>query len=152
MCPLVSQMTSWPGRVCAIKHVRLPIDPDGTKSPASRPNSNAARACSMLTVGSSRNTSSPTSASAIARRMAAEGRVTVSERKSIVGMKPYDGREGRRLSRLNGWLPSGDSGELAHDDPRGLVVIALMPPEAALDPPAVLSLIVEQRAASAAHV
>lgn len=47
---------------------------------------------------------------------------------------------------------SGDSGQLAHHDPRGLIVVALMPPEATLDPPAVFPLIVEQRAASAAHV
>ena len=47
---------------------------------------------------------------------------------------------------------SGDSGQPAHHDSRGLIVVALMPPEAALDPPAVFPLIVEQRAASAAHV
>jgi hypothetical protein len=54
----------------------------------------------------------------------------------------------------DGWLtvPSGDSGKLAHYDPRGLIVIALMPPRAAFDPPAILALVVEQRAASAAHV
>lgn len=47
---------------------------------------------------------------------------------------------------------SGDAGDLTHHDARGLVVVALVPPEAALDPPPVLPLIVEQRAASAAHV
>ena len=40
-------------------------------------------ASSRLTVGSSPKTSSPTSASAMARRMAGVGRVTVSERRSI---------------------------------------------------------------------
>ena len=83
-------------------HVRLPIEPDGTNSAASRPKTSAARACSRLTVGSSRNTSSPTSASAMARRIAAEGRVTVSERRSIGGMRPNDGRGSRCLSRLGG--------------------------------------------------
>ncbi len=43
----------------------------------------AARSCSSLTVGSSRICSSPTSAAAIAARMPAVGRVTVSERRSI---------------------------------------------------------------------
>ena len=46
----------------------------------------------------------------------------------------------------------GDSGDLAHHDSRGLVVIALVPPEPVLDPPTVLPLIIEQRAAPAAHV
>ena len=41
------------------------------------------RSCSALTVGSSPNWSSPTSAAAIAARMGAVGRVTVSERRSI---------------------------------------------------------------------
>ena len=45
-----------------------------------------------------------------------------------------------------------DSRELAHHDPRGLIVVALVPPRAALYPPAVLALIVEQRAAAAAHL
>ena len=45
-----------------------------------------------------------------------------------------------------------DPGDLTHHDSRGLVVIALVPPEATLDPPPVLTLIVEQRAAPAAHV
>src|SRR5688572_8944735 len=63
---------------------RLPIEPDGTNNPASRPNISAARCCKRLTLGSSMNTSSPTSASAIARRIAADGLVTVSLRKSII--------------------------------------------------------------------
>jgi len=45
-----------------------------------------------------------------------------------------------------------DPGDPTHYDSRGLVVIALVPPEAALDPPPVFPLIVEQRAAPAAHV
>ena len=31
MWPFVSQITSWPGRVCAMTHVRLPIDPGRDK-------------------------------------------------------------------------------------------------------------------------
>src|SRR5215213_10320600 len=60
------------------------MEPDGTKSPASRPNVSAARSWSLLSVGSSMNTSSPTTASAIARRMAGDGLVTVSDLKSII--------------------------------------------------------------------
>src|SRR5262245_11214984 len=58
--------------------------PEGTKSAASLPRISAARSCRRLTVGSSRWTSSPTSASAIARRMARVGLVTVSLRRSII--------------------------------------------------------------------
>jgi hypothetical protein len=47
---------------------------------------------------------------------------------------------------------SGNSGELTHHNPRRLIVVALVPPGAALDPPAVFPLVVEQRAAPAAHV
>ena len=45
-----------------------------------------------------------------------------------------------------------DPGELTHHDTGRLVVVALVPPRPALDPPAVFPLIVEQRAAPAAHV
>src|SRR5438876_7235623 len=50
---------------------------------ASLPVNSAARSWRRLTVGSSSYSASPTSASAIALRMAALGRVTVSERRSI---------------------------------------------------------------------
>src|SRR6185312_5175444 len=60
----------------------LPIVPLGTNRAASLPIMAAARCSSLFTVGSSPYTSSPTSASAIAARIAAEGRVTVSLRKS----------------------------------------------------------------------
>src|SRR5437899_12431585 len=65
--------------------MRLPMQPEGTKSAASLPKISAARRSSLLTVGSSRYTSSPTSASAMARRMDGVGRVTVSLRKSTTG-------------------------------------------------------------------
>src|SRR2546427_52199 len=58
------------------------MHPVGTNSAASLPKISAARFSSRLTVGSSPYTSSPTSASAMARRIAAVGRVTVSDRRS----------------------------------------------------------------------
>ena len=57
--------------------------PLATNRPASLPRSSAARSSRAITVGSSPKTSSPTSASAMARRIAAVGRVTVSLRRSI---------------------------------------------------------------------
>src|SRR6266516_6943951 len=69
--------------------------PVATYRPASFPVTSAERSCRRLTVGSSPYQSSPTSASAIARRMAAEGFVTVSERRSIgraTGGSEYRGR------------------------------------------------------------
>ena len=62
--------------------MRLAMVPEGTSMEASRPKSPAIRSSSSLTVGSSRKTSSPTSALAIASRMPAEGLVKVSDRKS----------------------------------------------------------------------
>src|SRR6185437_13511997 len=60
--------------------------PLGTKIAASREKTRAAEASRRLTVGSSPYTSSPTSASAIARRIAGVGRVTVSLRRSITAL------------------------------------------------------------------
>ena len=74
---------------------RLAIVPEATNSPASLPSSSAARSSSALTVGSSPQTSSPTSAAAIARRIAAVGFVTVSERRSMRDM-PAEYRSERR--------------------------------------------------------
>src|SRR5207244_969560 len=77
--------------------------PEGTNSAASFPSTCAAISCRRLTQGSSPKTSSPTSASAIARRMPAEGLVTVSLRRSIMltrscriplAVKHLDGRAG----------------------------------------------------------
>lgn len=62
--------------------IRLAMVPDGVNSPASFPNAAAACSSSARTVRSSPNTSSPTTASAMACRMAGVGRVTVSLRKS----------------------------------------------------------------------
>ncbi len=63
---------------------RLDWVPEGKNRPASMPNVPAANSCSRITVGSSPKTSSPTSAAAIAARIAADGRVTVSLRRSII--------------------------------------------------------------------
>ena len=79
-----SQSTSWPGATNDATASTLAIEPVGVNSASSLPNRSATRRCSALTVGSSPNTSSPTSASAIARRMSAVGRVRVSERRSMV--------------------------------------------------------------------
>src|SRR5439155_13015199 len=77
--------------------------PEGTNSAASFPSTCAAISCRRLTQGSSPKTSSPTSASAMARRMPAEGLVTVSLRRSIMltrscriplAVKHLDGRAG----------------------------------------------------------
>src|SRR5436309_1841534 len=54
----------------------------------------AQRASSLLTVGSSPYQSSPTSASAMARRIRSEGLVTVSERRSIGRSRPSAGARG----------------------------------------------------------
>jgi hypothetical protein len=75
--------TSSPGRVSVRSATWFAIVPDGRKIAASLPSIAATRSCSALTVGSSPYWSSPTGAAAIAARMAAVGRVTVSERRSM---------------------------------------------------------------------
>src|SRR5581483_8408972 len=77
----------------------LPMVPEATKSAASLPNRSAARASRRFTVGSSSKTSSPTSAAAIAARMAGVGVVTVSERRSTMScmtLPGLGGQAGRR--------------------------------------------------------
>jgi hypothetical protein len=59
--------------------IALHIVPLGRKTAASWPSRSATRSHSAITVGSANDCSSPTSASAIARRMAGVGRVWVSE-------------------------------------------------------------------------
>ena len=60
----------------------LAIVPVGTNSAASIPVRSAASSCRRLAVGSSPYQASPTSAVAMASRIAGEGLVTVSERRS----------------------------------------------------------------------
>ena len=85
-CAMLSHANSSPG----LTSKRIPSwfanDPVAQKSPASWPKSAATFASRAFTVGSSAYTSSPTSASAIACRIAAEGLVTVSDRRSIAGL------------------------------------------------------------------
>src|SRR5688572_30466509 len=45
-----------------------------------------------------------------------------------------------------------DPRKLTYHYPRGLIVVAFMPPQTALDPPAVFALIIEQGSTPAAHV
>src|SRR5476651_534639 len=79
--------------------------PVGKKSAASFPSISATRASRRRTVGSPSSTSSPTSASAMARRMAGVGRVTVSERRSIgmrgAGKGEMDAANGKRHTEAN---------------------------------------------------
>src|SRR5919198_6554097 len=101
MCESRSRTTSWPARVWLRTETRLPIVPDATKRPAALPMRRAASASRRLTVGSSSQTSSPTSARAIASRISGVGRVSVSERRSTtsctgllaspLGGEPLDG-------------------------------------------------------------
>src|SRR2546426_12276004 len=79
----------------AISFAMVPV---GTYRAASMPVRSAHRSWSRFTVGSSPNQSSPTSASAMARRIAAEGFVTVSERRSMgAGIGGQYRKEGMRI-------------------------------------------------------
>src|SRR5205814_3032880 len=80
----ISRMTSCPGWVWLSRAQRLPMVPLGTKSEAALPTISAARCCRRWIVGSSSQTSSPTSAAAIAARIDSVGRVNVSLRNSTV--------------------------------------------------------------------
>src|SRR5947209_2086558 len=77
-------MTSSPRLTCERRPIRLPCVPLETKSAASLPAVSAESASRRCTVGSSFQTSSPTSASSMARRMAGVGRVKVSLRSSTL--------------------------------------------------------------------
>ena len=99
MWPRSSMTTSSPGRVWSLTAIWLPIEPVGTKSAASFPSISAARSCRRLTVGSSPYTSSPTSASAIARRIEGVGLVTVSLRRSINLISAFRRKPQRPRSR-----------------------------------------------------
>src|SRR5436305_4071607 len=86
MCASSPTTTSSPGRVRILRPIWFAIVPLGTKRAASLPSNSAIRSCSRLTVGSSPYWSSPTGAAAIAWRMPGDGRVTVSERRSMRSM------------------------------------------------------------------
>src|SRR3990172_8929452 len=98
MCASASQMTSCPGCVWVRTATWLPIVPEATKRPASFPNRSAARASRRWTVGASSQTSSPTSAAAIAARISGVGVVRGSERRSTMScMQRLLGGERRLL-------------------------------------------------------
>src|SRR5262245_24079032 len=82
MCESRSSTTSWPACVCATTDTRLPMVPEATNTAASLPSRAAAIASRRWTVGSSPQTSSPTSARAMASRISGVGSVSVSERRS----------------------------------------------------------------------
>ena len=82
-CALDSQTTKCPDLTSACSAIWVHIVPVGRYSAACLPVTSAALSCSLLTVGSSPYQSSPTSAAAMALRMASVGRVTVSERRSM---------------------------------------------------------------------
>src|SRR5215203_2405518 len=77
--------TSSPRLVLTWTPIWLVIVPEGAYRAASLPSNPATYSSSRFTVGSSPNTSSPTGASSIARRIPSVGRVTVSLRRSING-------------------------------------------------------------------
>src|SRR5688572_2993572 len=83
--PTIASSPRWQWLMSA---ARFDCVPEGKSSAASKPKSSAARACRRFTLGSSPKTSSPSSASIIARRMPGEGRVTVSERRSTMAAMP----------------------------------------------------------------
>ena len=106
MCASWPTSTSSPGRVKSFSAIWFAIVPLGTNSAASLPSSPAIRCCSRLTVGSSPYWSSPTGASAMARRISGDGRVTVSERRSTASAGPLirvsGAAENRRLIHIRG--------------------------------------------------
>src|SRR5215471_11318058 len=107
-CADSSHTTACPDRVNACIAIWLQSVPVGRYSAACLPVSAATRSCNRMTVGSSPNRSSPTSASAMARRIAAVGLVTVSERRStypLSAMPPLP----RQASRSRA-LPAEDRG------------------------------------------
>ena len=77
-----SRMISSPALQCTANAISLHIVPEGRNTAASCPSRAATMSCSRLVVGSSNFCSSPTSASAIAWRIAGEGLVTVSLKRS----------------------------------------------------------------------
>src|SRR6516225_2992996 len=81
-------MYSSPRAQCVITPTRFDCVPEGTYIEASKPSISATSASSALMLGSSPKTSSPTGAAAIAARIAAVGRVTVSLRKSVAMFGP----------------------------------------------------------------
>src|SRR5215469_13322455 len=99
-------MTWWPDLASTCSAIWVHSVPVGRYTAACLPVSSATRSSSRLTVGSSPSLSSPTSAAAIARRIASVGRVTVSDRRSTrAAICPVSSRYSRsppRGSRMHG--------------------------------------------------
>src|SRR5690606_31146744 len=106
----------------------LAMVPEGVKTAASLPVSSAKRASRRATVGSSPNPSSPTSASAMARRISGVGLVTVSLRRSTAGGA--------------GTAPPGNAGvgAIGGTVPSPAVTVRTPPPPPAADPAALVEL------------
>src|SRR5215203_1502274 len=98
--------TSSPRFVLTWTPIWLVIVPEGAYSAASFPSRSATYSSSRFTVGSSPNTSSPTGASSIARRIPSVGRVTVSLRRSITGSLHHSVRPS---PTPDAWWRSGSS-------------------------------------------
>src|ERR671913_1633578 len=96
--------TSSPRFVLTWTPIWLVIVPEGAYSAASLPSKSATYSSSRFTVGSSPNTSSPTGALSIARRMPSVGWVTVSLRRSI---KDFLHHSVRPFRAPDAWLRSG---------------------------------------------
>jgi hypothetical protein len=79
MCAVSCAKISSPGRQCTNVAATLHMVPDGMKTAASFPKRSETRSHSRLTLGSSPICSSPTSARAMASRIAGVGRVWVSD-------------------------------------------------------------------------
>src|SRR3972149_1856840 len=115
MCASSPTITSSPRWQWESIAVRLLCCPLVVRGAASFPMTAAASASRRLTVGSSRKTSSPSSASAIALRISGGGSVTVSLRRSAVFIAsakegPPAGAGGPGLTgvlRLTGAFPQG---------------------------------------------
>src|SRR4051812_2795846 len=90
-CERDGHSASVPGRAITRNASWFAIVPDGVYSAAWVPSTAAASDCRRLTVGSSPYSSSPTSASAIARRISGVGVVNVSLRSSTMLMRPTSG-------------------------------------------------------------
>src|SRR3954453_7432540 len=105
-----STPSSSPGRVRIAAAIWFAIVADGRKTAASWPSSAAARRSSSVVVGSSPHCSSPTSAVAIAARIAGDGRVIVSVRRSITPTEATSAEVVRepRLLALDGGAEARD--------------------------------------------
>ena len=102
-------MVSWPRPRWPSWDTRLPIVPLATNSAASLPSSSAARSSRALTVGSSPKTSSPSSASYMALRIAGVGCVTVSLRRSTISPR-RSMVMASSIGRPSLWAVAGGSG------------------------------------------